>query len=34
MGVIQITRPNSTQVSGEGICDTSTIEKDVTVVAT
>jgi hypothetical protein len=32
MGVLQITRPNSTAVSAEGIYDTSTIEKDVTAV--
>lgn len=30
MGVLQITRPNSTEVSGSGVNDTSTIEKDVT----
>jgi hypothetical protein len=34
MGVIQITQPNSTEVSGYGIYDTSTIEKDVSVVVT
>jgi hypothetical protein len=34
MGVLQITRPHSTDVSGEGIYDTSTIEKDVTAVVT
>lgn len=34
MGVIQITRPNSTEVSGYGIYDTSTIEKDISVVVT
>lgn len=34
MGVIQITRPNSTDVSGYGIYDTSTIEKDISVVVT
>ena len=34
MGVIQITRPFSTEVSGYGIYDTSTIEKDVSVVVT
>ncbi|MEO0513212.1 MAG: SIMPL domain-containing protein [Planctomycetota bacterium] len=34
MGVIQITRPNSTEVSSYGIYDTSTIEKDVSVVVT
>jgi len=33
-GVIQITQPNSTDVSGEGIYDTSTIEKDISVVVT
>ena len=32
MGVIQITQPNSTEVSGGGMYDTSTIEKDVSVV--
>lgn len=34
MGVIQITQPNSTEVSGYGLYDTSTIEKDVSVVVT
>ena len=34
MGVLQITRPNSTDVSSYGIYDTSTIEKDVSVVVT
>jgi hypothetical protein len=34
MGVIQITQPNSTDVSGSGLYDTSTIEKDVSVVVT
>ena len=34
MGVMQITRPNSTRVSSYGIYDTSTIEKDVSVVVT
>jgi hypothetical protein len=34
MGVIQITRPNSTEVSGYGIYDTATIEKDISVVVT
>jgi hypothetical protein len=34
MGVIQITRPHSTDVSSYGIYDTSTIEKDVSVVVT
>lgn len=34
MGVIQITRPNSTDVSSYGLYDTSTIEKDVSVVVT
>ena len=33
-GVIQITTPNSTRVSGYGINDTSTINKDVSVVVT
>jgi hypothetical protein len=32
MGVIQITEPNSTETSGGGMYDTSTIEKDVSVV--
>jgi len=32
MGVLQITQPNSTDVSDSGIYDTSTIEKDVTAV--
>jgi hypothetical protein len=31
-GVIQITAPNATDTSGEGVYDTSTIEKDVTAV--
>lgn len=31
-GVIQITRPNSTQVSGLGVYDTSTIQKEITAV--
>lgn len=34
MGVIQITRPNSTEVSSYGIYDTGTIDKDVSVVVT
>lgn len=34
MGIIQITEPNSTEVSSGGIYDTSTIEKDVSVVVT
>lgn len=34
MGIIQITKPHSTEVSGYGIYDTSTIEKDVSVVVT
>ena len=34
MGVLQITRPHSTEVSGYGIYDTSTIEKDVRAVVT
>ena len=34
MGVVQITRPNSTDVSGYGLYDTSTIDKDVSVVVT
>lgn len=34
MGVLQITRPHSTDVSSYGIYDTSTIEKDVAVVVT
>jgi hypothetical protein len=34
MGVLQITPPNSTEVSGSGIYDTSTIEKDVSAVVT
>ncbi len=34
MGVIQITQPNSTEVSGYGLYDTSTIDKDVSVVVT
>ncbi|HRI54143.1 MAG TPA: SIMPL domain-containing protein, partial [Pseudomonadota bacterium] len=32
MGVIQITQPDSTEVSGYGRYDTSTIDKDVSVV--
>lgn len=32
MGVIQITQPHSTEISGYGMYDTSTIEKDVSVV--
>jgi uncharacterized protein len=32
MGVLQITRPESTEVSDDGINDTSTVEKDVTAV--
>ena len=34
MGVIQITRPNSTDVSGYGLYDTTTIDKDISVVVT
>lgn len=34
MGVIQITQPNSTEVRSYGIYDTSTIEKDISVVMT
>lgn len=34
MGIIQITEPNSTDVSSGGIYDTSTIDKDVSVVVT
>jgi len=34
MGIIQITEPNSTDVSSGGIYDTGTIEKDVSVVVT
>lgn len=34
MGVLQVTRPNSTETSGYGMYDTSTIEKDVTAVVT
>jgi hypothetical protein len=34
MGVLQITEPNSTEVSGQGIYDTDTIEKDVSAVVT
>jgi uncharacterized protein len=34
MGVIQITEPNSTDVSSGGVYDTGTIEKDVSVVVT
>lgn len=33
-GVLQVTRPNSTDVSGYGMYDTATIEKDVTAVVT
>ena len=33
-GVIQITKPNSTEVSSYGINDTSTIGKDISVVVT
>jgi hypothetical protein len=32
--VIQITRPHSTQVSSYGIYDTSTIDKEISVVVT
>jgi uncharacterized protein len=32
MGVLQVTQPDSTETSGEGVYDTSTIEKDVTAV--
>jgi hypothetical protein len=32
VGVFQVTSPNSTDVSGEGIYDTSTLQKDVTAV--
>jgi hypothetical protein len=34
MGVLQVTQPNSTEVSGYGVYDTGTIEKDVTAVVT
>ena len=34
MGVIQITRPHSTDVSSLGIYDTSTVDKDISVVVT
>lgn len=34
MGVLQIVRPNSTELSGYGMYDTTTIEKDVTAVVT
>jgi len=34
VGVMQITRPESTDVSDEGIYDTSTIDKDVRAVVT
>lgn len=34
MGVLQITSPHSTEVSGSGIYDTSTIEKDIRAVVT
>jgi uncharacterized protein len=34
MGVIQITEPNSTEVSGSGVYDTGTIDKDISVVVT
>jgi hypothetical protein len=34
MGIIQITEPNSTDVSGSGMYDTGTIDKDVSVVVT
>jgi hypothetical protein len=34
MGVLQITQPNSTEVAGYGLYDTSTIDKDVTAVVT
>lgn len=33
-GVLQVTRPNSTEISGYGMYDTTTIEKDVTAVVT
>lgn len=33
-GVFQITRPNSTEVSGDGMYDTSSIDKDITAVLT
>lgn len=33
-GVFQITKPNSTEVSGEGMYDTSSIDKDITAVLT
>ena len=34
MGVLQVVSPNSTEVSGEGVYDTATIDKDVTAVVT
>jgi hypothetical protein len=34
MGVLQVTQPNSTEISGYGVYDTSTIDKDVTAVVT
>lgn len=34
MGVLQVVRPNSTDMSAEGIYDTSTIDKDATAVVT
>ncbi len=34
MGVLQITRPDSTETSGYGVYDTGTIDKDVTAVVT
>jgi hypothetical protein len=34
MGVLQITKPDSTETSGYGVYDTTTIEKDVTAVVT
>lgn len=34
MGVLPITRPNSTETSSQGIHDTSTIDKDVTSIVT
>ena len=34
MGVMQITRPNSTEVAGYGLYDTTTVEKDITAVVT
>ncbi len=33
-GVLQVTRPNSTEISGYGMYDTATIEKDATAVVT